>query len=422
MKKIFCKTGVGHITVQYRYIAKSWNGETIVDEVAASNLDEALELLQRRNLVLLELKEQSVFKTNLKRAALETLRYLGYRSYSNWQLMIFCRQFATMLQAGISLLECLKILSEQKEMASMQRQISTAAAEVEQGANLSSALQAPRNDFPFVMIYMVEAGEAGGMLDIIMDKLADHFEKQHDFKEKIRSATMYPAFIISVALAVMAIMVIFVLPQFADIFTAMGMEMPMFTSILLSLSEMISQNRFLLPFIVLFGIIGAIIALKTETGRKKFDRLCFHLPFLGKIYTQAVAARFARTLSTLLASGINLYHALQLTGKVVGNTAISSTISELLEAINHGQNMAAPMKENKYFPTLLTEMVRIGEETGALEHTLNSTALFYEKEVTYIVERLGTILEPALLLVVGFLIGLLVFSILSPMYRVFEMM
>jgi len=410
------------MAVLYRYAGRDWNGKKISGELAASSRSEALQILQGRELVLLELKEQNLLQKTAKQAALKLLYRLGYRSYTSRELMLFCGQCATMLRAGISVLQCLNILSRQKELASLRDIMTAAAHEVEQGGTLYTALQSPGNKLPPLMTSLVEAGEASGKLDLIMDKMADHFEKQHDFKEKIRSATLYPCFIVLVSIAVLSVMVIFVLPQFSAIFYSMGMELPLFTRLLMSVVTTFSSYRYLVLGLLFFTASGAIYFSRTAKGRRFIDRLRLNLPFFGLIYRQTIAARFARTMSTLLSSGINLHSALLLTDKVVGNTVISESISSLGASLHQGEGLSGPMQRDRYFPTLLIEMVRVGEETGALDQTLESTARFYEKEVSYVVERLGTILEPVLLLVVGFFIGLLVFSILSPMYRVFEMM
>ncbi len=405
----------------YRFTARDWHGKKIQAEISAATRSEALEMLQRRNLVLLDLKKLNPVQVALKKRFWQALYKLGYRSYSSRDLMIFCRQLATMLQAGIGILHCLRILAAQKELASLQKQIEKAALDLERGASLASALQQSEQAFPPIMISMVEAGEASGQLEAIMEKTADHFEKQHDFAEKIRSATLYPVFIVLVSLVVIGIMVLFVLPQFAGIFHSMGMELPLHTRLLLAFAAIISRYRLLIPIILILIITGGLYLSKTEKGRRKIDRLRLHLPFFGKIYTQTSAARFARTMSALLGSGIGLHRALELTDQVIGNTILAGSLAKIGQALNQGESLAGAMQKEKYFPDLLTEMVRVGEETGAIEHTLNSTALYYEKEVAYVVERLSTILEPVLLLIVGFFIGLLVFSILTPMYQVYEM-
>lgn len=406
---------------QYRYRARNWQGETVKSELNAADRPEALALLHSKKLIPLELIERNKYGSDLK-SLFKTLFYrLGYRPYSNRTLMIFCRQFATMLSAGIPILQCLQLLAAQSELGSLKREISAVAGEVEEGSSLTTALLSRRESFPPLMISMVEVGETGGTLDGIMEKLADHFEKQHDLGEKIRSATLYPTFIIGVAIIVMAVMIVFVLPQFAQIFNAMGMEMPLYTRLLMGLGNLV-HRQWLILSILLFSLTAFLcLAAQTKKGRRLYDQARLQVPVFGKIYRQTLAARFARILSTLLGSGVTLNQALELVDRVINNRLLSESISALGIAISEGETIAAPLAKAKYFPPLLSAMVRIGEESGALEKTLESTALFYEREVSYHVERLGTILEPALLLIVGLFIGLLVFSILSPMYQVFQM-
>ncbi len=271
------------------------------------------------------------------------------------------------------------------------------------------------------MINMIEAGEASGKLDAVMEKMADHFEKEHDFNEKIRSATFYPAFIVAVSIIVMVIMILFVIPQFATIFDTMGLQMPLLTRFLLSSATFISDYKLYLAIILPLTLAGTLLFTRTTKGRRLVDRLRLNLPFFSKLYRQAITARFARTLAILLASGINLHQALQMCGRVIDNTLIKEALTRLDEALQRGESLAGSMQKEACFSSLITEMVRVGEETGALEQALNSTARFYEKETAYIVDRLGIILEPSLLLIIGFFIGLLVLSILTPMYQIFEM-
>jgi len=381
------------LSPNYHYTARNWDGETVKSELNAADRPEALSLLRSQKLIPLELKEHSKYSSGFK-SLLKALFYrIGYRPYSNRTLMIFCRQFATMLGAGIPILQCLQLLAAQSELGSLKGEISAVAGDVEEGSSLTAALLSRRESFPPLMISMVDVGETGGTLDGIMEKLADHFEKQHDLGEKVRSATLYPAFIIGVAITVMAVMIVFVLPQFAQIFNAMGMEM----------GNLIHRQWLILSLLLFILAVSLCLAAQTKKGRHFYDQARLQIPVFGKIYRQTLAARFARILSTLLGSGVTL------------------NLSTLGLAISEGETIAAPLARAKYFPPLLSAMVRIGEESGALEKTLESTALFYEREVSYHVEKLGTILEPALLLIVGLFIGLLVFSILSPMYQVFQM-
>jgi type IV pilus assembly protein PilC len=415
------KTGVAFMTPQYRFSAKTLNGKEINSVISAANRSEALQTLSKNNMVPMVLKEKPVYREKLSASFRRILNFIGYRSYSNRDMMIFCRQFATLLEAGIAILQSLRILANQSEIATLKKPISAVARNVEEGSSLTSALRSYPESFPPIMINMIEVGEAGGMLDMIMEKLALHFEKQHDLQEKIRSATLYPIVIISVAIIVIAIMIVFVLPQFSQIFNSLGMPLPFFTRLLLSMGTFLRHYWFLFPPAALLVTVWLTWYTHTKKGRLHYDQIRLHFPLFGNIYRQTLAARFARIMGTLLSGGVTLHAALELVDKVIDNAVITLSIRELGAAVNRGESITEPLRKIAYFPALLSEMVSVGEETGALEQTLLSTAVFYEREVAYFVERLSSILEPLLLLIVGLFIGLLVYSVLSPMYQVFQM-
>jgi len=335
--------------------------------------------------------------------------------------MLFCRQLATMLQTGIPLLHALKVLAGQFENNAIRLSIDKVQQAIEEGASFAEALAKQGAFFPPLLIGMVETGETAGVLDTIMDRMAEHYEKQHDLEEKLRSATAYPLFISAVALVVIMVMIVFVLPQFANIFNSFGMEMPLFSQVLLQFGKLAAAYwpLFLLLPLLFFIIFKKLI--NTNRGRLLFDCFKLKMPIFGRIYRQTAAARFARSLSTLLGSGITLNLALSQVDRVVGNLVFSQAIADLEEALTRGDSLSAPLKEAQAFPPLLVEMIRVGEESGTLDYTLNKTALFYEKEVAYLVDRLGSLLEPILLLIVGLFIGLIVYLVMSPMYQVFQM-
>ncbi|MGM0688865.1 MAG: type II secretion system F family protein [Bacillota bacterium] len=400
---------------QYRFKATDWQGNKSRGRLTALNKAEALEQLRSRHLVPIDLTEHRF--PNL----LKPLHKIGLRQYNSRDLMIFCRQLSTMLTAGIAVLRALHILSGQMEKRIFQEKLRSASFSLEQGSGLAEALRREKDFFPPLLVNMVEAGEESGNLEAVMERMADHYENQHDLEEKIRSATAYPIFITAVACIVVLVMIVFVLPQFAAIFNSMGLEMPLPSRLLLNLGEFAAGNWYIILALLLIIVVNLAWYAKTVKGRLKIDRLRLRLPLYGKIYSQTIAARFSRTLSTLLASGVTLHSALVLIDKIIDNRVLSRSINDLSGGLSRGESMAVTMGADKNFPPLLAEMVRVGEETGSLDETLNSTAAFYEKEVAYVVERLSTILEPVLLLAVGLFIGLLVFSILSPMYQVFQM-
>jgi type IV pilus assembly protein PilC len=405
----------------YSYKAVSADGKRTCGSLPAFNREEVFNHLTTRNLHILELKEQT-YRSYLESDLLfNTLGKIGYRPYKSRDLMIFCRQLATMLQAGITLLHALRMLAGRFENSAVRNKIVSVLHSIEQGSTFHEALRRQNEFFPGLLIGMVETGETAGALDTIMERLAEHYEKQHDLDEKLRAATAYPLFICGTALAVISIMILFVLPQFAGIFNSLGVEMPFLSRLLLRSGLLASRYWFLVPLTAVTAIIAFRQTVKTDQGRLKADQLKLRLPLFGPLNTQIAAARFARSLGTLLSSGVNLYNALQLAGRVVNNRAIAHSISELGAALSRGETIADPMDEMRHFPALLVEMIRVGETSGTLDYTLDKTALFYEREVAYRVDRLGSVLEPALLLIVGIFIGLIVYAVLSPMYRIFEM-
>ncbi len=406
----------------YRYTALDQEGSKTSGAIRADCSRTVSKAIRTKGLIPLDIKEERLTDLFSKNALLALFRKLGLRQYSSRDLMTFCYQLSAMIKAGISIIQALNTISMQMENKAFKKRIKAAATAIEEGSDFASALRQQDNFFPPLLVNMVAAGEASGMLDSIMERIAEHFEKQHDLEEKIRSATAYPLFITIVALIAISIMVIFVLPQFAGIFSAMGMEMPYFSLIMLSTGEFIIANRYLLPVIALGIIILLKLSINTKKGRLLADYLRLSLPLIGKIYGYVITARFARTLGTLITGGVSLHAALKITDSVIDNSILTAAIRDISAALNNGETMAAPMTGKSCFPPLLVEMVRVGEETGTLDQTLEQAAKYYEKEVSYIVERLGTMLEPMLLLAVGLFIGILVFSILSPMYRVFELL
>ncbi len=406
----------------YRYTALDQEGSKTSGAIRADCSRTVSKAIRTKGLIPLDIKEERLTDLFSKNALLALFRKLGLRQYSSRDLMTFCYQLSAMIKAGISIIQALNTISMQMENKAFKKRIKAAATAIEEGSDFASALRQQDNFFPPLLVNMVAAGEASGMLDSIIKRIAEHFEKQHDLEEKIRSATAYPLFITIVALIAISIMVIFVLPQFAGIFSAMGMEMPYFSLIMLSTGEFIIANRYLLPVIALGIIILLKLSINTKKGRLLADYLRLSLPLIGKIYGYVITARFARTLGTLITGGVSLHAALKITDSVIDNSILTAAIRDISAALNNGETMAAPMTGKSCFPPLLVEMVRVGEETGTLDQTLEQAAKYYEKEVSYIVERLGTMLEPMLLLAVGLFIGILVFSILSPMYRVFELL
>ena len=407
----------------FRYIAKDAGGETHSGMLSASDEREAVALLRRRELYILSIRKQAALSLQQpQEAPFASLRVrLQEKKPKSRDFMVFCRQFATMMQAGITVLQILKIQAQQLENALLRARLSDIALKVERGGDLAGALEENSDLFPQIVISMVEAGEAGGILDEVMERLADHFENQHDLEEKIRSATMYPIIVSGLAVAVMALMVFFVLPSFAGIFDEMGFEMPLLTRALLALSHFAISYWYLFVAALLLVVLALRRYLATEQGRERLDNLQMRLPLYGKIYSTMIVARFARTLSTLMASGVDLVQSLELMEKVINNTALAAALVEARRMIRQGEPLALPLAASGLFPPMLVEMVHIGEESGALDGMLARTADFYEGELTFILDRLSSIIEPVMLIAVGLFVGLLLISIIQPMFGIYEL-
>ena len=292
---------------------------------------------------------------------------------------------------------------------------------LEQGKNLAESFHRQEKYFPAILTGLVAAGEAGGVLGEVMERLAGHFEQQLDLEEKIRAAAFYPLLISAVACAVLGVMILFVLPQFAQIFDSMGITMPPFASALLAAGRFVLNHWPALLACLLMVVAGWNFYGRSEQGRCQMDRLRLHLPLFGSFHRQALYARFTRTLSILLSSGVSLIAALELAGRAVDNRLLAATLDLTREAVSRGESLADALQGTGFFPALLVEMVRAGEASGTLADLLGHSAAFYEREISYLAARLGTRLEPLLLLLVGGLVGALVYAIFTPIFQVFQM-
>ena len=405
----------------YFYKAKSWDGQKINGVLQAASREEALKTLQEQNLIIIKLKTAMVLPDQVIRRLNNGFYRAGYRPYRSRDLMLFCRQLSTMFKTGLPLLQSLKITAAQSESKALGKLLRSVATEVENGKSLSEAMRGKPGRFPVILTSMFEAGETGGMLDETSARMADHYERQHDLEEKIRSATLYPAFIIIVALVVLTIMITYVLPQFAMIFNSIGMEMPFFSRLLFSLGLFTGNYWSIIAAFFMLAGIALLLFSRTGKGRLIVDRIKLSLPISGNVYRQIEAARFSRTLSTLLGGGITLHTSLILLEKTAGNSILAGEIRAFVSVIDHGGTIAETIRNKSSFPPLLAEMIYLGEESGTLDQTLTEVATYFDREVSYVVDRLGSILEPILILFVGAFVGMIVFSIMSPMYQVFQM-
>lgn len=335
--------------------------------------------------------------------------------------MLFCRQFAALTGAGIPFFNSLKLLGELTEHRTLREKIKDVASRVEDGYSPADSFKVNGDVFPVLLINMVEAGEAGGFLNNAMERLALYFEKQYELEQKIRSATVYPKFLVCAILATVVIMLSFVLPVFEGIFSNMGLKMPALTRLLINTGNILYYFWYIIVIIVFAAFCFSRIFLKTKRGRRFYDRLRLNNPVFGPIYRKIVDARFCRTLGTLLDGGTAMLPSLELVKKVTENSIYAENIDKTRDKIIQGESLAEALAAAYFFPPLVIEMCSVGEQTGNLKGMLISAADIFESEVSHIIERLGSLLEPVLLLCMAGIIVLIALSVLLPMFEVYQM-
>lgn len=337
-------------------------------------------------------------------------------------LAVFSRQFATMVNSGLTLIRALTILAEQTENKELARIIGEVRSDVETGESLSGALSKHPKAFNDLYVAMVKAGETGGVLDAVLMRLADTIEKQVSLRNKIKSAMAYPVMAMSLILLITAAMLIFIVPQFKNLYGELGGTLPLPTRVLMALSA--GLVKFGLPIGVPVLIVGIVLFVRwkrTEKGQAAWDRFKLRVPVFGAIAHKAAMARFARTLSVLLRSGVPILEALDITADTVGNAVIAVAIADVKRAVKGGDSLARPLTEHAVFPPMVVQMMAVGEETGALDTMLEKIAQFYEEEVEAAVDALTSLIEPILILVMGVAVGGMLISLYMPMFNIINL-
>ncbi len=391
-----------------------WKGRTLAGEAQSGEVevgrqDEALELLRKKRILVTSLQP--------KAGGFGMPKFGGGVRVSTKELAIFTRQVATMISAGLPLVQCLDILAKQSSKPSFGRVIGEVTREVEAGATLSDALGKHKSVFDDLFRNMVAAGEAGGVLDEILLRLATYIEKADALKRKVQSAMVYPAVVLSVALGATAFMLIFIIPTFAKMFMDFGGELPLPTKIVLILSDLLMHWW----WAMLLGIFAAVVGLgryyATENGHRQLDGLMIKAPVLGDVLLKGAVARFTRTLGTLISSGVPILAGLEITARTAGNKVIAEAIMSARASIREGETVSAPLKASGVFPPMVTQMISVGEQTGALDEMLTKIAVFYEAEVDTAVDTLTSIIEPVMIVLMGGIVGGMVVAMYLPMFK-----
>jgi type IV pilus assembly protein PilC len=394
----------------YAYNAINSVGLESVGEVHAPDPAAAREQLRLRGLLAVDL-------TELPSAGEESVR-TAFKKIKPKSLQIFSRQFATMIEAGLNVVSALVILEQQTDDKYLAAVIRELRADVEGGMLLSQAMARHPKVFNRLFISMVEAGEAAGILDTVLDRVAYQIEKETKIKRRVKGAMIYPTMVLIFATLVLVGMLLFLVPVFVNIFSQLGGDLPTLTKAVLAMSNFIKATWFILFPGAIASVFGIKRFLKTDAGRRRWDRLKLKLPMkIGDVVLKVTMARFSRTLSTLVAAGVDIIKALEITGQTAGNWVVEDALAGVRQKVGEGVPIAQPLVENSVFPAMVSQMVKIGEETGELEKMLAKIADFYEDEVDASIQSLTSIVEPIMMLGVGVMVGIVIISMYLPMFK-----
>jgi type IV pilus assembly protein PilC len=388
-----------------------WKGRTTAGEVVSGEMSAG----SRAELVL-SLRKKRVLLTSAK----EKARSKGFGLFggvSTKDLAVFTRQFATMINSGLPLVQCLDILSKQAEKENFRKIISNTMRDVESGSTLADALGKHPAVFGDLFVNMVEAGEAGGVLDVILGRLAAYLEKMDKLKRKVKSAMAYPGVVFVVTIAATTFMLVFIIPTFAQLYSDFGGQLPGPTRVVLGLSNFVTTRWWLLLAIV-FGLVFGIKKYHdTKEGKKNIDRFLLKIPVLGAVLLKSSIARFTRTLGTLVSSGVPILEGLEITGKAAGNSIVREAVMRTRSSIQSGQTIAGPLRESDIFPPMVVQMIAVGEETGALDEMLSKIADFYDDEVDSAVDTMTSVIEPVMIVLMGGVVGGMLIAMYLPMFK-----
>ncbi|HXT63193.1 MAG TPA: type II secretion system F family protein [Pyrinomonadaceae bacterium] len=396
------------------YVFKGQNrlNEIVSGERVADNREALRQALRREQITLMSVKE--------KGREIGIPKLAGRKKVKSKDLAIFTRQFSVMIDAGLPLVQCLDILSQQQQNKYFQQVLAQVRQDVEEGSTLAAAMNRHPKVFDQLYANMVEAGETGGILDLILQRLSTFIEKIVKLKRDVVSAMIYPAAVILLAIAAIAVIMIVVIPQFQNIFLGLlgpGEPLPLPTRIVIGLSSFLAGwGGLVILAVIVASVVGLKVFYKTPKGRRIIDTILLKVPIIGPIFLKIGIARFSRTLSTLLSSGVPILQSLDITARTAGNVIIEEAIINIRGAVEQGKSFVEPLRASEIFPHMVAQMVGIGEQTGALDAMLGKIADFYEQEVDSAIANLLTLMEPALIGFLGITIGSIVVSMYMPMF------
>lgn len=395
----------------YEYMAVDKGGKQKKGTMDAQTPERVKEFLKNEGLIPISVKEQSFLNKDIS---------IGTKKVKARDMSVFCKQFASIMQAGVTIINALQMLSEQTENKTLREAVKSVQIDVEKGESLASAMHNQGEIFPPILIHMVEAGEASGSLDIAFERLSVQFEKQAKVNGMVKRALAYPIVVIIVAIAVVIVMLVVVFPQFEEMFASLDSELPAITKLVQSMSSFVQSFWWLLAMIVAAVVLGIRTYSKTESGQIFFSKIAMNAPMFGNLTIKSASATLARTLSTLLAAGISLVDAVEIVSKVISNAIVRSALENSVEEIQRGVPLSVPLEQSEVFPPMVCHMTRIGEETGNVEEMLSKIADYYEEEVENATAALTSLLEPLIIVVLGGVVMFIMLAIYLPILSMYS--
>ena len=393
----------------YKYKARDRQGKLIKGLYEADDKNYVLNHLREQNYYPLYLEEYYEGK--------DLLDYFRYRKVRIRDIAVFCRQFATLITSGVSIIECLDILKKQSESNTLKEALGEIYEDVQKGKSLTETLKNYRDIFPLFLINMIEVGEASGNLDKVLERAANHYEKEYRLKQKIKAAMTYPIMVTIVAFMIVVFLITYVLPTFVSLFASVGAVLPLPTRILLKISNIFNNYWYVILglLVIIYFLVKQYI--NSEKGSYQKDMLKLTLPFYKKFYTKVITSQFTRTLGILLNSGVPIIQSLDILSKVVDNKIISDNLEDAKELVKKGNSLSKVLNNMKIFSPMVIQMVSIGEESGALDRLLEKTADFFDNEVENTVNQMASLIEPLIIIALALVVGFVVVSIALPIYE-----
>lgn len=392
---------------RYTYRAINKSGATYQGTYVAATKDEVIKMLRNNQSYPVKITEEDVS---------QQINLFQNKKLKSKELSVFCRQLYAMLNAGVPIIQSLEILRYQTTKKNLKVTLDEIYEEVQKGMIFSESLRRHRDVFPDIMIHMVEAGELSGSLDLAVNRLSSHFEREGKLKAKVVNAMIYPIVLVVMSVVVVTFLLVFTMPTFTGMFESSGVELPGLTRFVMAISNALRDYWYV--FLGGIGIMSFMITngIKTPEGKFFIDRMILSLPIFGKTMSLVLSSRFTRTLSTLLSSGIPLIQALENIERVIGNKVISDELATVRQEVQRGASLAVPISKIKVFPPMVSSMIHIGEESGTLDEILGRTADFYDEESDTALTRMAALMEPLMIVIMGVLIGVIVVAMLLPIF------